>query len=140
MNIMKIEFYSLEKRNNLKYAVIISEDKDGFVLVKHSKRDTWEIAGGHIEIGESPFEAGDRELKEETAAVDYSIEEICDYSVTINETVTFARLFYAKIKSYGQLNSEIEKAQSFKELPKNLTYPTIHPVLLQEVIRRVRDR
>ena len=134
---MKIDFYNLDNTFDLKYSVIISEDEYGYVLVKHFKRATWEIPGGHIEIGETPLEAANRELREETAAGDYKIEEVCDYSVTKNDKTTFARLFYAYIKNYGQLSSEIEKVKSFKSLPKNLTYPKIHPILLQEVIKRV---
>ena len=139
---LKIEFYDLQDRANFKYSVIVSKDENGFVFVKHSKRDTWEIPGGHIEEGETPLIAAKRELKEETGANDFSIKEICDYSVEFDGTKTFGRLFYAEIKSFEEkLEFEIEAVKSFINIPdkKELTYPDILPLLFKEVLRHIKN-
>ena len=135
---MEIEFYNLQDRKDLKYVIIVSKDSNGFVFVKHIKRDTWEIPGGHIEKGELPLQAAKRELVEETGAGDFSIKEVCDYSVTIKNVKSYGRLFYAEIKdNYLELEHEIEVAQSFDELPANLTYPEIQPILFYEVLKKI---
>ena len=135
---MEIKFYNLQDRKDLKYVVIISRALNGFIFVKHFERDTWEIPGGHIEKGETPLQAAKRELVEETGASDYSIKEICDYSVTCDGVINYGRLLYAEIKENKiELEHEIELARSFNELPTNLTYPEIQPVLFKEVLKRI---
>ena len=120
------------------FIVILSKDKKGFVFVKHKDRTTWEIPGGHIEPGETPLEAAKRELSEETGALDFKIEAICTYSVENNEIITYGGLFYAEILSYSpKLDFEIEKIESFKNIPENLTYPQIQPHLFQEIVKRL---
>ena len=41
--------------------------------------ETWETQGGHIEAGEQPLDAAKRELFEESGAVDFDIQPLCDY-------------------------------------------------------------
>ena len=83
-----------------------------------------------------------QELKEETGAVKFNIEPICDYlcdySVT-NKRIykSYGRLFYAVIEKLGELpDLEIGEIRLFEGMPQNLTYPEIHPVLLHEVVKR----
>ena len=40
----------------------------------HKERDTWESPGGHIDEGETPLEAAERELYEETGAIDFDFK------------------------------------------------------------------
>lgn len=136
---MKVLFHDLTSLPKLTYSVIVSKDKNGFVFVKHNDRDTWEIPGGHIEINETPLETAKRELKEETGAIEFTIVEVCNYSVRINDSETFGRLFYADIISFSKnLNHEIGSVKSFAHLPENLTYPTIQPLLFKEVLKRIK--
>jgi 8-oxo-dGTP diphosphatase len=138
---LSITFYEIEKRDNIKGSVIIAKDNDGYVMVQHKERDTWECPGGHVEKGETPLEAAKRELFEESGAIDYTIAEICDYSILINDVPTMVRLFYSEIESYSnKLFHEIETVKSFREIPKNLTYPIIHPILVDEVNRRLDEK
>lgn len=55
--------------------------KGKWIFCKHKKRDTWENPGGHIEAGGTPPEAAKRELYEETGAVSFYIEPLCDYYI-----------------------------------------------------------
>ena len=59
-------------------ALILDKDNN-LLLVRRSKKDKiaageWEVPGGRLEIGESPFEGLKRETKEETA-IDIEIEQ-----------------------------------------------------------------
>lgn len=139
---MEVKFYDNVEDTKLKFAVIISKSEGKWVFCKHKERDTYEIPGGHREDNESILNTAKRELNEETGAVDFSIEPICVYSVIgknrCNETgeETFGMLYFANIKTFEKLNSEIEKIVLLENLPVKWTYPLIQPLLVEEFIRR----
>jgi 8-oxo-dGTP diphosphatase len=135
---MEVKFYSIGSIDEklLKFAVISTRYEDKWLLVRHKERSTWEIPGGHREEVESIYEAATRELFEETGAKEFDIEEVCEYSVTIENNTSYGRLFFAKVKELGELpHLEIAEIKLFEELPDNLTYPDIMPYLQQEIIR-----
>ncbi|TAL66535.1 MAG: NUDIX domain-containing protein, partial [Bacteroidetes bacterium] len=71
----EVKFYDplFEPEKELTYSVISARFKNQWIFVRHQNRSTLEIAGGHIEKGETSFEAAERELMEETGAVRFSI-------------------------------------------------------------------
>lgn len=141
---VQVNFHEQVKDDLLKFAVILSKTEGKWVFCKHKERDTYEIPGGHREIGETVLEAAERELKEETGAVDFTISPVCIYSVRgktgVNESAddeSFGMLFYADIFSFEkQLHSEIEKIIITPDLVENWTYPLIQPKLLEEAKKR----
>lgn len=140
---LEVCFYDTIDDRFLKFAVIISKTKGKWVFCKHRNRDTFEIPGGHREKGETILEAAKRELKEETVAINFTIEPICIYSVRekseINENIekeTFGMLFIADIFSFEELHSEIEEILITDTLTDNWTYPLIQPRLIQEAKNR----
>ena len=114
MECVQVNFYEQVEDELLKFAVIISKTDGKWVFCKHRERDTYEVPGGHREMGETIFETAERELREETGAIDFSISPICVYSVkgktTMNEKSddeSFGMLFYANIVSFEkELHSE----------------------------------
>lgn len=139
---MKVRFYDNVDDNLLKFAVIISKSKGKWVLCRHKLRNTYEIPGGHREDGEKIYDTAIRELKEETGAIDFKIKPLCVYSVTgrnniiSNDEETFGMLYYADIFSFEkELHNEIEKVFFFDELPEELTYPDIQPVMIEYIIK-----
>ena len=136
---MEIKFYEKVDDELLKFAVIISKTDDKWVFCKHKERDTYEVPGGHREDGESIDVTAERELQEETGAVDYSIEPVCVYSVTgknrVNETgeEMYGMLYFANITEFeNELHSEMEKVCIFEDLPTDWIYPLIQPKLIEE--------
>ena len=136
---MEIKFYEKVDDELLKFAVIISKTDDKWVFCKHKERDTYEVPGGHREDGESIDVTAERELQEETGAVDYSIEPVCVYSVTgkyrVNVTgeEMYGMLYFANITEFeNELHSEMEKVCIFEDLPTDWTYPLIQPKLIEE--------
>lgn len=138
----KVKFYESIEDQLLKFAVIISKTQNKYIFCKHKDRDTWEIPGGHREPGENMIETAKRELYEETGALEFNIEPICVYSVTVPDNLdhgeeSFGMLFFADIKSFeAQLHSEIEKITITDKLPERWTYPQIQPYLIKEAKKR----
>lgn len=124
--------HELNCLKNYKYVVIIAKYHGKWILCKHKKRDTWETAGGHIELGETPIDAAKRELFEETGAVSFDIKPIFDYWAADEASEANGMVFYAEIKELKDLpESEMEKVECFEMLPPNLTYKDITPKLFQ---------
>ena len=123
----------------LTYSVISARYGGKWVLVRHHKRSTWEIPGGHIEKDETADEAARRELMEETGALDFSIECISTYSVRKNGETGFGRLYLADISRIGPVPdiSEIAEIKLSDTLPADLTHPDIQPLLFQRVLKHL---
>ena len=144
MESVQVNFYEQVEDELLKFAVIISKTDGKWVFCKHKTRDTYEVPGGHREMGETIFETAERELREETGAIDFNISPICVYSVKgktkVNEKIddeSFGMLFYANIFSFKkELHSEIEKIIVTNDLVDNWTYPLIQPKLIEEAEKR----
>ena len=136
---MVVRFYDSADDELIKFAVIISKSKGKWVFCKHKDRTTLEVPGGHREQGETPDETAERELKEETGAIDFTIAPICVYSVakTDDSEESYGMLYHAEVDAFDpQLYSEIESIYLLDALPDNWTYPLIQPELIREAIRR----
>ena len=138
---LQVKFYDEVNDELLKFAVIISKTDGKWVFCKHKERNTFEVPGGHREVGEAISDTAQRELYEETGAIDYTLEPICVYSVTAPDNFdgeeTFGMLYYADIKSFeNELHSEIERIVITEQLVDQWTYPLIQPKLIDEAIRR----
>ncbi len=122
--------------SKLTYSVISAKYKGNWIFVRHQKRSTWEIAGGHIEEGETSLEAAGRELMEETGAIKFTLECLATYSVTIDTETGWGRLYLADVKEIGPIPdvSEIAEAMFSDHLPENLTHPAIQPFLFRKTV------
>jgi 8-oxo-dGTP diphosphatase len=133
---IEIKFYSpdYDPEPGLIYSVISARFKDKWIFVRHQKRNTWEIAGGHIEINETSKEAAIRELREETGALNFTIECVATYSVTENHKTGYGRLYFADVSELGQIPdvSEIAEIMLLEQLPENLTHPEVQPHLYRK--------
>ena len=67
---IEVSFYEQVEDELLGFAVIIAKIGGKWVFCKHKERDTYEVPGGHREPGEMILETAERELREETGAVD----------------------------------------------------------------------
>jgi 8-oxo-dGTP diphosphatase len=139
-----VTFYDPEfiPEGKLTYSVISARYQGNWVLVRHKDRKTLEIPGGHIEENETPLEAADRELREETGASEFTIECVATYSVTLNGSTGYGRLYFAEVSEMGDFADRFEIGEVFLmgSLPENLTYPLIQPVLFERVIRYIQGR
>ena len=140
---VEVNFYDKVDDNLYKFAVIIARTQGQWVFCKHRERDTFEVPGGHREIGEDILETAKRELKEETGALVFDIKPICAYSVKgktrVNENLsdeTFGMLYVADIISFEEFHSEIEEILITDNLVDNWTNPLIQPLLIEEAKKR----
>ena len=126
--------------SKLTYSVISAKYKNRWIFVRHQKRSTWEIAGGHIETGENSYEAAGRELMEETGAIRFSLDCIATYSVTMNGENGWGSLYIAKVFEIGPIPdiSEIAEMKLSDHLPENLTHPDIQPHLFNKTVEYLK--
>ena len=139
----KVYDLGIVKDEDLKFAVIVSKYNGKFVYARHKERETWETPGGHRELNEDINDTATRELREETGAVKFIIEPICDYLCDYsvereNDEKSYGRLYYAEIEKLGELpNLEIAEIALFDNMPENLTYPEIQPVWFDRALKQV---
>ena len=134
---IKINFYDPDfvPDGELLFSIISARFNGKWIFVRHRKRVTWEIPGGHIEPGESSGEAAARELMEETGALRFEIVCVATYSVKKNGVTGFGRLYFAEVFESGSLPaiSEIAEVIFMDDIPENLTHPDVQPHLFRKV-------
>jgi 8-oxo-dGTP diphosphatase len=120
----------------LTYSVIPARYNGKWIFVRHHMRTSFEIAGGHIEEGESSLEAAVRELMEETGAVQFNLECIATYSVTKDGETGWGRLYLADIQELGPIPdvSEIAEVILLDTIPEHPTHPDIQPHLFRKTL------
>ena len=117
--------------NDQKFVVILSHMNGKYLLSRHKDRVTWETQGGHIEAGETPLEAAKRELWEESGAVEYTIEPLCDYWASDDIGWATGVVFRVEITKLQDIpeGSEMAEVKLFETLPEEFTYTYISTVL-----------
>jgi len=127
--------------SKLTYSVISAIFDHNWIFVRHQDRITWEIAGGHIEEGETSDDAAGRELMEETGALKFTLECIATYSVTIEGVTGWGRLYLARVSEIGPIpdKSEIAETKISCYLPENLTHPEIQPHLFKRTEEYLKE-
>jgi 8-oxo-dGTP diphosphatase len=140
----KVDFYDplYEPDTFLTYSVISARFKNKWIFVRHHKRTTFEIAGGHIEKGETSFEAAGRELMEETGALKFSLKCIATYSVEKDGGTGWGRLYYAEVSEIGPIPdiSEICEVVFLDKIPENPTHPDIQPHLFKKTLEFIKNQ
>ena len=115
-----------------------------WILCMHKKRTTWEHPSGWIEAGETPLEAAKRELFEETGALDFHLEPLCDYSIdgVLNGFYYQGngQVYFAVVHKLGPIpsGSEMAKIGLFETLPEHLTYPILQDYF-DLIVQKCRD-
>jgi 8-oxo-dGTP diphosphatase len=122
--------------SKLTYVVMAATYNGDWIFVRHRDRTTWELPAGHIEPGETAFQAAVRELFEEAGVVRSSLTHLCDYAVTAGERTEYGRLFKAAVEEVTEvLEFETDEILLTGVLPAELTYPDVQTVLFEFALR-----
>lgn len=102
---------------------IIKDQQNRVLLVLRTDKDWWNLPGGGLESGETPWEGVVREVKEETG-LNVKVERLIGvYSKPLRNDLVFS--FACQVLS-GELTLNDEAADlryfSLNELPENLYY------------------
>lgn len=137
---LKCKVYDKNTLDDLKYVVVCSLYNDKLLLSRHKQRDTWETQGGHIEEGETPFQAAKRELYEESGVTDAELLYLCDYLGYTSKGHANGAVFLALVNELGDLpESEMAEVKLFELLPDNLTYPFVTPLIVKRTFEKYHD-
>ncbi|MDD4080813.1 MAG: NUDIX domain-containing protein [Eubacteriales bacterium] len=135
----RIRFYDQVDESLIVYALVPCTYKGQWVWVFNKKRGGLEFPAGHVEPGEHADATARRELEEETGTRDYRIWPVSYYSVSLPEAhgafspEQFGRLYYAELMNLGKPDPEIDRLVLSNEMPGNLSFPDIQPILLRHV-------
>ncbi len=140
----EVKFYDplYNPKQKLTYSIISARYNGRWIFVRHHQRSTFEIAGGHIEEGETAFEAAGRELMEETGALRFDLECVATYSVNIDGETGWGRLYLANVSEIGPIPdiSEIAEVMFGEIIPENVTHPLIQPHLFRRTIEFIDNK
>ncbi|MBE6931384.1 MAG: NUDIX domain-containing protein [Ruminococcaceae bacterium] len=132
--VMGCRIHALGELGDYRFTVIFSKYQGKLLLSRHKKRTTWENQGGHIEAEEATMDCARRELYEESGAVDFDIVPAFDYWASDDAGWANGQVFIAHIRELGAIpESEMAEVRLFDELPEDVTYPGITPILWEEV-------
>jgi 8-oxo-dGTP pyrophosphatase MutT (NUDIX family) len=118
----------------------MAQEDGKWLICRHKTRATWEIPGGHREMGERIEETAERELYEETGVTDAEMLPVDVYSVTAEDGVkSYGVLYLARVRARDVLpkNSEMREVKAVHLLPQELTYSDIQPKLFARVQYRL---
>ncbi|MDD2458498.1 MAG: NUDIX domain-containing protein [Eubacteriales bacterium] len=141
MNIELTTDFSAVPDQYFKYAILVARYQGQFIFVRHRERQTLELPAGHREPGEAIQTTAERELREETGAIDFDlwpvfVFRVPAYNVEGERTDELASLVcFAEIRTLGPLDPafEIAEIRLSDTLPEHLTYPEIQPILFRRV-------
>lgn len=119
----------------IQYVVTAARFQNHWLFCRHRERTSWDMPGGHRELGETLLQTARRELWEESGAEDAELSLVCIYSVNKNGITSYGMLCFAQIGKLGELptNYEMEEILLSDHLPEQLTYPDIQPELFLRV-------
>ena len=137
---LKCRIHPVGELQDYKYVVVCSRYEEQWLFSKHRNRDTWETQGGHLENGETPMDTARRELYEESGVTEAGLYPVCDYYGYDDHGHANGVVFLAVIQRLGELpESEMSETQLCEQMPENLTYPQVTPLLCAEAARTLEQ-
>lgn len=112
---------------------VIFDNKDRILLCHRTDYDLWNLPGGCLEYGETPWEAVIREVKEETG-LDVKVERMAGVYNKINSNDIVFQFVCTVVGGKIIINDEADKIKyfEFSRIPKNT--PPKHVERIKDII------
>lgn len=116
-------FKGLEPKAGIITAVIKNQDNE-VLFIRHSEEGRfWELPSGHIEEGEQPEDAVNREVLEETGHKLNDVDPIVAIVWPFDDTVRVQIVFNATLgDKVSERDGEAEEIEWHKEVPDKVTF------------------
>ncbi len=134
---MQVKFYDKSDDGLLMCAVVIAKYNGRWLYCKHRDAVTFELPYGYRGEDEMIEDTARHALSRKTGAKKYTLKPVCTYSQDNGDITVFGKLYYAEIKEMDPtLQAKGERVYYLDSHPDNQSCPELHPLLVQEAIRR----
>ncbi len=120
-NTVKFSFSMHPFSDDPRHVWVICKFQNKWLMTRHRNRGI-EFPGGKVEQGETPEEAAEREVFEETGGIVEKLHYIGQYEVSGKEATVVKNTYFAEIKEVRKKTDylETEGPVLFKRLPENI--------------------
>jgi 8-oxo-dGTP diphosphatase len=128
--------------HGLTYVIIGARYQDKWIFVFHNRRRSYGMPAGHIDHGEDSCSAAERELREETGALKFTLERVAVYTVESGDKAGSGVLFFAEVDALGEILDKEEIGNIFlsDKLPDDSAFSEIQVILFNYLVKYTNAR
>ena len=100
------------------------------------------MPAGHIDNGEDTRSAAERELREETGALKFTLESVAVYTVESGNMAGSGVLFFAEVDTLGEIldKEEIGNIILLDKLPHDIAFSEIQITLFNYLVKYTNSK
>ncbi|MDF2945344.1 MAG: ytkD [Bacillales bacterium] len=134
-NLVNLDFSCNPFSDNARNVFVITSYKDKWLLTKHKSRGL-EFPGGKVEEGETSFQAGIREIAEETGGYIEELVYIGQYEVHSKEQTIVKDIYFGEVIRIDDQEHfyETDGPILIDELPENLEFNTDYSFVMRDLV------
>jgi 8-oxo-dGTP diphosphatase len=134
-NLVNLDFSCNPFSDNARNVFVITSYKDKWLLTKHKSRGL-EFPGGKVEEGETSFQAGIREIAEETGGYIEELVYIGQYEVHSKEQTIVKDIYFGEVIRIDDQEHfyETDGPILIEELPENLEFNTDYSFVMRDLV------
>ncbi|MDF2607430.1 MAG: ytkD [Bacillales bacterium] len=134
-NLVNLDFSLNPFSDNARNVFVITKFNDKWLLTKHKSRGL-EFPGGKVEDGETSFQAGIREIAEETGGYIEELIYIGQYEVYSKEQTIVKDIYFGEVIRIDDQEHfyETDGPILIEDLPENLEFNTDYSFVMRDLV------